>query len=488
MNGCFLKVRKGAMVLAKRRDIDMTNGPLLGKIVVFVLPLIFTNLLQTLYNAADMIAVGYSTEADAVGAIGTTGSFVSLVLNLFIGLSIGATVVVSRHIGAGEEERANVAVHTSTLVALISGTLGGLIGIAISGPIMEMMGNQGKLLALSVRYTRIYFAAMPFHSLSNCAIAIHRAKGDTKTPLMVLSLSGILNVVLNLFFVLVVGLSVEGVALATGIAAATSAAVLYGNLMRDPGACHFSFQRLHLDRNEVSMILRIGVPSAVQGGLFSVSNMLIQSSIIQVNNTMCDPNAAYQPVVKGNAAAANLEGFAYTAVNAMQQAAVTFTSQNLGAGKHERIKRVMACSYALAACIGVVMSLTLFLLQQPLLALYQVQDSATDALAHIAFESGAKRMLYVIAPYLVISTMEVGSGVMRGLGASLTSTVICLIGACALRVVWVMTVFRAVGTLESIYISYPISWALTGASLFLCILTILRKYTKQKQRAELQNT
>ena len=468
------------MTLTKRKSIDMTNGPLLGKILMFVLPLMLTNLLQTLYNAADMVVVGYSTEPDAVGAIGTTGSFISLVLNLFIGLSIGATVVVARHIGAGEEERANVAVHTSTVIALICGILGGVIGIAISKPIMSLMGNQGKLLELSVRYTRIYFASMPFHALSNYAIAIHRAKGDTKTPLIVLSATGILNVLLNLFFVLVVGLSVEGVALATAIAAATSAAVLYLNLMRDKGPCHFALRKLCLDRAEMRMILLIGIPSGVQSALFSISNMLIQSSIIQVNNRICDPNAAYQPVVKGNAAAANLEGFAYTAVNAMQQAAVTFTSQNLGAGKPKRIKRVMACSYALAAVIGLVMTALLFLLQEPLLALYQVRDNAADPLAHIAFDSARKRILWVIAPYVIISIMEVGSGVMRGLGRSMSSTVICLLGACALRVVWVMTVFRHFGTLESIYVSYPISWLLTGVLLFICIVVILHRILHPK--------
>lgn len=473
-------------MVSTKKKIDMTSGPLLGKILVFVFPLMITNLLQTLYNAADMIVVGYSSEPDAVGAIGTTGSFISLLLNLFIGLSIGVTVVVARHIGAREHERANVALHTATVVSLISGLVGAAIGIVIARPVMNMMGNQGRLLDLSVRYCYIYFGALPFHALSNCAIAIHRAKGDTRTPLIALSGSGLFNILLNFFFVKVVGLSVEGVAIATGLAAAASAAALFFNLMREQGPCHFSFKALRLDRSEASMILRVGVPSGIQSALFSVSNMLIQSSIIQVNNTLCDPNAAYQPIVKGNAAAANLEGFAYTAVNAMQQAAVTFTSQNLGAGKPERIKRVMGCSYALAGAIGLFMTILLFGLQEPLLSLYQVRDSATDALAHMAFEAGKTRFLYVIAPYFIISAMEVGSGTMRGLGRSMTSTVICLLGACALRIVWVMTVFRALGTLESIYISYPVSWVLTGLALFICSAVILRGLIHEKKAMKKQ--
>ena len=468
----------------------MTSGPLLGKILLFALPLILTNLLQMFYNAADMIVVARSSEPDAVGAIGTTGAFTSLVVNLFIGLSVGATVVVARHIGAGEEDRANVAVHTATVVGLVCGVLGAVIGNIIAKPVMMLLGNEGKLLELSVLYVRIYFTALPFHALSNYAIAIHRAKGDTQTPLIVLSAAGILNVGLNLFFVLVCHMSVNGVALATGIAAAASAAVLYINLMRDRGPCRFSFRRLRVDVAEMRKILLIGIPSGVQGALFSVSNMIIQSSIIKVNYIQWgDIERDYQPVVKGNASAANLEGFAYVAINAVSQAAISFTGQNLGANKPERVKRVMGCCYAISAVLAVAITGFFLLFNKPLLALYGVH-AAGDELARAAYTAAMTRMTWVLGPYALITTLEMGSGILRGMGKSLTSTVICLLWACVLRIVWIMTVFRYFvehgkeDLLGSIYSSYPISWVLAGVTQFIVAVVILRRLLRAKREQE----
>ncbi len=469
------------MTYSGRRDVDMTTGPIFGNMLLFVLPLIFTNLLQMLYNATDMIVVGLSPEADAVGAIGTTSAFVSLIVSLFIGLSAGATVVVARHIGAGEEERASVAVHTSTLIGLLFGVIGAVVGVLIAEPVMVLMGNEGKLLELSVRYTRIYFAALPFHSLSNYGIALHRAKGDTKTPLVVLALSGVVNVALNLFFVLALDMSVEGVAIATAVAAALSAVVLYANLMREQGPCRFSFGKLRLDAREAKQVLLIGVPSGIQGALFALSNMMVQSSIIRVNNTLCDPNAPYQPVVKGSSAVANLEGFVYTAVNAVTQASISFTSQNLGAGKADRIKRVMVASYLLDLAIAVAMSMLLFLFNRPLLALYGVVPSASDPLAGLAYESALIRLLWTILPYGLISLMEIGSGVLRGLGRSVSSTAICLLGACLLRILWVRLVFPLSPTLQTVFAVYPISWVLTGGILTVFAIVLVRRLLKQEK-------
>ena len=468
------------MIRTLRRDVDMTSGPILVNLLRFSLPLIFTNLLQMLYNATDMIVVGLSSEADAVGAIGTTSSFVALIVSLFIGLSVGANVVVARHIGAKDEERASRAVHTSTVAALIFGVVGAIVGVLIARPVMVLMGNEGRLLELSVLYTRIYFVSLPFHSLSNYAIALHRAKGDTQTPLAVLTLSGIVNVLLNIFFVLVCDMSVEGVAIATAVAAALSAVVLYGNLMRETGPCHFSPKKLCLDWAEMKQILLVGVPSGIQGALFALSNMMIQSSIIQVNNALCDPGASYQPVVKGNAAVANLEGFVYTAVNAVTQATISFTSQNLGALKFDRIKRIMVTSYALDFTIALVLSALLVLFNRPLLALYGVSPSATDALAQLTYDSAMTRILWTILPYGLIATMEIGSGVMRGLGKTLSSTTVCLIGACLLRVIWTKTVFAHHGTLEALFLVYPISWVITGISLFLLATISMRRMRQEK--------
>lgn len=468
------------MIAARKRTINMTEGALFSKILLFALPLMATNLLQTFYNAADMMVVGLSGEADAVGAIGVTSPFINLVVNVFMGFATGANVVVARHLGAREEDRASRAVHTALSLSLLFGVLGMTIGLLVSRPVLTLMGASGKFLDLAVLYTAIYFAGAPFLALTNYLVAIFRAKGDTKTPLMVLSATGVLNVVLNLFFVLVVGLSVEGVALATATANVASAAMLLFKLSRDEGPCRFHPRRLCVDRLSTKMMVLIGLPAGVQGSLFAISNMLIQSSILQVNNALVPAGSAYQPVVKGNAAASNLQNFAYNAQNSLYQAAITFTGQNVGARKYDRVWRVMGCCYAINIVIAVLFSGTLFLLREPLLALYNVAPGVPGSLEQIAFDTAYLHMIYEYLPFFLISLMEVGCGVVRGLGKSLTSTVVCLLGACVFRIVWIYTVFRATPTLKVLFLSYPISWGLTALALFLCSFVILKKYQKNK--------
>lgn len=480
------------MELTKRKkELDLTSGPLLSKIMLFVLPLMASNLLQTLYNAADMMVVSLSHEPNAVGAIGFTGSFINMIVNIFIGFSAGANVVVARHLGARDDDAVSRTVHTSICMSLIFGVLGGAIGLAATRPILALMGGEGKLLELAVTYTTIYFCGVPFISLTNYCISILRAKGDTKTPLIVLSATGVLNVALNLLFVLGAGLSVEGVSLATVIANAVSGVVLLYILMRDRGPCRFSFKKLRIERHSFMNILHIGIPAGIQGALFSISNMLIQSSIMRVNNSYGYDQSGYQPVVDGNAATANLEGFIYTATNAICQAAITFTSQHLGAGKIARIKRVMGCCYFVTFLVAVTFSGLLLLLRDPLLALYGVTGGASGSAEALARETAYIRMTLTFIPYFLLAFMEVGGGVVRGLGRSITSTLVSLVGACLFRIVWISTVFNfifdtrgAAAGLSSVYLSYPISWALTAAIHLTCSLVILRKllrYEKQKK-------
>ncbi|MBQ8357387.1 MAG: MATE family efflux transporter [Clostridia bacterium] len=471
-------------LVKKRNGIDMTNGPLLGKIVRFMLPLMLTNLLQVLYNAADMMVVGLSTQPDAVGAVGTTGSFVTLITNVFIGFSVGANVLVARSLGAKDGDGASRAVHTAICMSLIFGVAGGAIGISISRLVLTAMGNTGTLLDLALVYTYIYFAGVPFISLSNYLISIFRAKGDTRTPLFVLTASGIINVLLNLFFVLAVGLSVEGVALATVIANAVSGIALLFLLRRDAGPCRFSFKKLRIHKDAFREIIAIGVPAGIQGALFSISNMLIQSSILQINNRVTPAGAPYEPVVKGNAAALNLENFAFTSVNAVHQAAVTFTGQNAGAKRYDRVKRVMGACYLVEACVAVVITVLLVLLRDPLLSMYSVRRIAEDPIAMIAYETAMTRMKVKWIPFILYAIMDVANGVLRGLGKSMTSTVVALVGTCFFRVAWIYTVFRSLGTLESIYISYPISWAMTGIAGFICVTTVLSRRIKMTKNQE----
>ena len=462
---------------------DFTSGGIFVKMLLFVLPIIVSNVLQALYNAADMMVVSLSHEPNAVGAIGTTSSFLSLVVNLFIGFSVGTNVVVARHIGARDSARTQSAVHTSLLMALGFGVLAGAIGLFLSRPILAAMGNSGSLLELAVTYSIIYFCGVPFLSLTNYLSAIFRAKGNAKLPLFVLAVSGLINVGLNCLFVVGFHLSVEGVAWATVISNVFSAAVMLIILHSESDETRFRFRKLKFDKTEFSEIVRIGLPSGIQSALFAVSTMLIQSSVVSVNNAMCPEGSDFQPIVKGNAAAATLENFVYIAMNAVAQGAITFTGQNVGADKPERVRGVMGCSVLLTLLVGTIVSCALVLLRQPLLALYGVAPSA-DALENLAYEAANIRILIIGSMYVICGIMEDFSGVLRGLGKSFVSMLISLIGSCAFRVLWVLVVFPMVGGLQIIYYSYPISWVITAATLILFSVGLSNKLIKEKRKRE----
>ncbi len=466
----------------QKQKIDFTEGRIFFKLIRFVLPIIATNLLQMFYNAADMMVVSLSVEKNAVGAIGMTGSFLNLILNIFIGFSVGANVVVSREIGAKDKVRTQNAVHTALLMAVIFGTVGMVIGISFSRLILHAMGASGNLLKLAVRYTYIYLAGVPFLALTNYLIAIFRAKGDSQTPLIVLTLAGILNVGLNLFFVLVVKLSVEGVAIATAIANAASFVALIIKLRRDDDDTKFSFRRLKIEKTAFKDIVVNGVPAGIQGALFSLSNILIQSSIVTVNNNLVGTNSKYAPVVNGSAAAGNIEGFVYTAMNAVYQASITITGQNIGAKKPQRVKRILYSCLLAVMCVGVVMISLVYLLRFPLLSLYGVKVGDGE-MQKLAMQAAMARMNFIILPYFLCGLFEVCCGVLRGMGKSIASTCISLVGACLLRVVWLWTVFPLRQTLEVIFLSYPITWIVTGVTMFITIRILLRKMIR-KQEAE----
>ncbi len=461
----------------EKRKIDFTQGRLFLKIVWFVLPIMATNLLQTFYNAADMMVVSLSSEENAVGAIGTTTSFIHLIVNLFIGLSVGANVVVAREIGAKDREKTQTAVHTSLIMAAIFGLLGMAIGLLIAKPVVRAMGNTGSLLTLALRYAYIYFLGVPFLALTNYLMAIFRAKGDAKTPLVVLTLTGLLNVGLNFFFVLVVGLSVEGVAIATSLSNVASAAIMLVKLARDKDDTQFSFKKLRLDKRAFWDVTKNGVPAGIQGALFSLSNMIIQSSIVTVNNRLAG-DATYAPVVNGNAAAQNLETFVFTAMNAAYQAAVTVTSQNIGAKQPQRVRRVLYFCLLIVTAIGCSLGWLVYLLRRPLLSLYGVKMGAAGSMQRLAFDTAVTRFQYICIPYFLCGAMEVCTGVLRGLGRSFTSMIISLIGACLFRLVWIWTVFRVYATLDCIFLSYPISWICTMLTAFVFIQVLLRRACK----------
>ena len=463
-----------------KKKIDFTNGKVFFKILYFILPIVATNLLQVFYNAADMMVVSLSSEANAKAAIGVTVSFLHLIVNSIIGFSVGTNVVVARAIGSKDDKRITRAVHTSVIMSVLFGGAAMIFGVIVARPILKWMGATGNLLELAVTYTFFYFLGVPFMAMTNYLSSIFRAKGDSKTPLLVLSSAGVLNVLCNLFFVLVLGLSVEGVAIATAIANAVSAIVLLAILSRAKDSTKFSFKKLKIHRGAFRDIIVVGLPAGVQSALFSLSNVLIQSSIIAVNNSIVSADVVYQPVVDGNAAAANLDGFVYTSMNAVTQGALTFTSQNMGAKKPQRVRRIMWASFGLVTAIGLLMGGLTTIFLKPLLSLYGIAPSAQDALAQIAYETAHTRCMYICLPYFVCGLMEIAGAVLRGIGKSLFSAIIALVGACLLRVVWLATAFAAWPSLETIYIIYPISQTVTAVFTFIVVEIVLRKILKAK--------
>ena len=460
-----------------RKDVDMTSGPLFRKIFLFSLPIVLTNLLQTFFNAADMMVVSLSSEVNAVGAIGATNAFISTILTLFIGISGGVTVVVAQRLGAGDTKATGRAVHTAVAMALPIGLLAMTATILVCRPILMLLGTKDDLLRLAVRYTRIYAFGLPLTTLFNFAFGIFNAKGDSRTPLVVMTSAGALNVLLNLFFVLACKMSVEGVAIATAVSNGISAVVLLWRLKVIDGPCRFFFRKLAFHMKEFRQILYNGIPNALQGSMFGISNMMITSSVMQINNAVMatlPPGTTYQPVISGNGVASSLQGFASVTATSISQAAMPFAGQNAGARDFRRVRRVLFESYIISAVFVSTIALLTLLFCDPLLALYGITGQGEAQRA--AYETALLKMRLVGSLYFLDGLMSVSAAVLRGLGKAVTSATIVLFGACVFRFIWIFTIFRRFGTLTSLYLSYPISWTITTIVLFtLTMLTIRKK-------------
>ena len=452
------------MASANRYEMDMTTGPLLPKVLMFSLPLIASGILQLLFNAADMVVVGRYAGKECLAAVGSTGSLINLMVNVFIGLSVGSSVTVARAFGANDPAAVHRSVHTAVSLALIAGMLVGLIGFLFCRPLLRLMENP--VLDLASTYMRIYFLGMPFNMIYNFGASILRAVGDTKRPLRYLTIAGVVNVVLNLILVIVFHMNVAGVAIATVVSQAISAVLVLLCLMRSHGAVHLDLRELCIHRRELMDIAKVGLPAGLQGSLFSISNVLIQASV----------NSFGEVVVAANSAGSNLEGFVYTSMNAIHQAALTFASQNLGAGKIRRVRRSMWICLGTVTVIGLVMGMAMYLCGRPLLSLYLDDPHAIDPLTGISvLDYGIKRMFYILPLYCLCGLMDVAVGTLRGIGYSVMPMLVSLTGACLFRVVWILTVFAANPTLDVLYVSYPISWALTFGVHMLCYAFIARR-------------
>lgn len=442
----------------KRRELNMTEGPFLKKIVLFLIPLVLTGLLQTLYNAADLVVVGRFRGEMALAAVGCTGALTNLIVGLFMGLSVGAGVLVAHAIGANEQERVEKAVHTSVLLSLVLGVIVAVGGFIFAPQLLEMMDTPESVMRGATVYLRIILCGVPASMLYNYCASMVRSTGDTKNPLIFLTVSGVVNVVLNLIFVVVLGMDVEGVALATIASQYLSAGMILVFMMRSNSCIHFSMRKLRLDAKIVKKILYIGIPSGLQGCLFSFSNVLIQSSI----------NSFGPEVVSGNAAGANIDGFVYIAMNAVYHAALTFVGQNMGAKKYKNIKQITVLCAICATVIGIFGALFFHVFREFFVGLYV---SGNDAVAEAAY----LRMIYIMFPYFLCGVMEALCGTMRGMGKSISAMVISLLGACVFRIVWLETIFKIFPKIECVYLSYPISWTLTIVAYIVCLIVYYRR-------------
>ncbi len=429
----------------KKYEIDMCNGPIMKKMLLFALPLMLSSILQLLFNAADVVVVGRFAGDESLAAVGSTSSLINLLTNLFIGLSVGANVLVARYFGAKKDEELQDTVHTAMALSLVGGVVLTIIGIAGAPVILEWMQTPPEVLSLAVIYLRVYFAGMTATMVYNFGSSILRAIGDTKRPLYFLSIAGVVNVVLNLFFVIVFHWGVFGVGIATVISQVISAVLVLRCLLREQGGIRLELKRLGIHKGKVLQIMQIGLPAGFQGMLFSLSNVVIQSAV----------NSFGATVVAGNSAASNIEGFVYVGMNAFYQAAISFMGQNVGAGKYNRVNKILYSAEICVIVIGLGLSMIVRLFAEPLLSLY------TDSPAVV--QAGTVRLGIICATYFLCGMMDVMVGALRGLGYSIAPMIVSLLGACVFRLFWIATVFQMeeFHTIETVYISYPISWILT---------------------------
>ena len=438
--------------------MDMTEGPLTTKIIKFTIPVMLTGILQLLFNTADVIVVGRFTGKTALAAVGSTGSLINLLVSLFMGLSIGTNVLVARYQGAKDDKAVSETVHTSIALGIVGGLILLIIGVAATRPLLEMMATPEDVIDQSTLYMRILFFGMPLNLILNFGAAILRAIGDTKRPLYYLTIAGVINLFLNIFLVTVFSLGVAGVAIATVISEGVSCGLILLCLKHETGAIRLYFNRIKINPSKCIDIMKIGLPAGLQGCIFSISNVLIQSSVNSFGST----------VMAGNTAASNIEGFVYVSMNSLHQTCISFTSQNFGAGKFKRIKKVLINCLVIVAITGLVLGNSAYFFGKYLLSAY---NNEAEVISY-----GLIRLSIISTMYFLCGLMDVMVGAMRGIGYSILPMIVSLVGACGLRIVWIYTVFVKFRTLDILFISYPVTWTITFLSHLVCYYIVTRKY------------
>lgn len=436
----------------------MLRGPLLRNIIFYAVPIMLTSVLQLLFNAADLVVVGRFCGSVSVAAVGATGAITNLIINLFIGLSVGAGVTVAHALGAREHEAVFRTVHTALPAALISGVVLTVVGVCFSEALLRLMDTPEDVLPLSSVYMRVYFAGITFTMIYNFCASILRAAGDTKSPLIFLTIAGVINVLLNIVFVTRLHMNVAGVALATVISQGISAFLVVWAMMRRSDSCKLRPGKMRFYREPLLKMIRIGLPAGVQGSLFSISNVIIQSSI----------NSFGSVLMSGNAAASNIEGFLNVSLNAFSQTAVNFIGQNVGAQQYKRVFKILWACLGCTLVLGLSAGVLVYIFGPQLLSIY-ITDSAE------AVRYGMIRVSIASIPYFLCGLMDVSTGALRGLGASVAPMIISILGVCGFRIAWICTIFQIpqLHTPQCLFLSYPISW---GITFFLQLAVFLRIY------------
>ncbi len=447
----------------KKTSQTMLNGPLFPSIIRYTIPIILTSLLQLLFNAADLMIVGRFCGSASVAAVGAPGPIINLLVNFFIGMSVGAGVTVAHGLGSREDAMVRNTVHTVLPIALLCGVVLTIVGITFSRSFLEMMGTPETVLPLSTLYMRIYFAGITFTMVYNYCASILRAAGDTKSPLVFLSLAGVVNVVLNVIFVTLLHMNVAGVALATTISQGISAVLVVWALMKRTDTCRLEWKNMRFHKLPLVKMLRIGLPAGIQSSLFSFSNVLIQSSV----------NSFGDIFMSGNAASANIEGFVYVSLNAFHQTAVNFIGQNAGAKQYKRVSKTLAICLSSALVVGLGLGGLAYVFGPKLLSLY-ITDSAE------AISYGMLRLSIICMTYFICGLMDVSTGALRGLGASFVPMLISVLGVCGIRIGWLYTIFQIprFHTPQCLFISYPISWGITFLFQMAAFVVVYRKHTR----------
>lgn len=444
-----------------KKEIKILDGPVLPNMIKYALPIMFANVLQLFYNSADMFVVGnFCEDKNALGSVGCTGALINMILGIFIGLGAGIAVTLAQSLGAGNKDRAEKIVHTSFCVAIILGIFVTLLGNLIAVPILHAMNTPVEFLDGASKYVRIYFCGSIANIMYNFFAGILRSRGDTVRPLLFSMVGGIANIILNLIFVIVFGMGVEGVAIATIAAQFISAFLVIMHVRKLDDECRLDFKKLRIDFSVLKQLVKVGLPAGIQGSLFSVSNMLLQTGY----------NSLGPVVVNANVAAMNVDGYIYNILNSFYHTGLTFCSQNFGAKKFDRVKKVVFSGMGAVTVLGLCLGIFVCTFSNTLVGIF---NSDPEVLSYAQY-----RLMIIGLPYFLCGLMDIGSGFLRSIGYSFQSLIITFLGSCALRIVWVYTVFAKYSDIRVLYMVFPISWFVTSATL---LITFFFCYKKEKR-------